>query len=171
MPLPKQLDILQRLTAHLEGITPENGYSHTLTGAVFRGRRVYGEGDPIPLLSLLEFRSPDDVLASAGSLGQVRSENWVILVQGFVEDDTRNPTDPAYRLKADVEKRLSDLVAEKPNGKPAFPDAYLLGKRVAGITIGPGVVSPPVDNVSTKTFFYLPVVLEYVTDILRPFVD
>jgi hypothetical protein len=55
----RQLDILRALTAHLEGINPENGYDYDMRGRVFRGRAEFGDDTPLPHLSILEAPRPD----------------------------------------------------------------------------------------------------------------
>jgi len=152
-----RLDVLQRLTSHLKGITPANGYDVDLSASVFRGRTVFGADDPVPLISILESPRSDSGLY-AGSGNDARVENWSLMIQGWTTDDIENPTDPVYGLLADVEHRLSRLgEISQINGCPVYPDEYLLGRTIGGITLRPPVVRPPVENVSSKAFFYLPV--------------
>lgn len=170
----RQLDILKRLTTHLEGITPANGYDFDMTGVVFRGRAFYGDSDPLPMLALLEYLSPDIDLQVAGPNNVERQETWIVLVQGFVQQHPTNPTDDAYQLKAAVEKRLSETVATV-HGDPAVPAAYMLGLHKNGIvtmTIGPGIVTVPREGpASAYAFFYLPVGITRAVDITDPFVS
>lgn len=168
--VPKQLLILRRLTAHLEGITPDNGYAFNLAGKVYRGRTVFGDEVAPPYLSILEAPRPDDSVVSAGSDKLRRSEQWVLLIQGWTPDDGTGPTDTAYELKAAVEKRLSEVVVEDGQGRAANPDSYKLGGLIDRMTIGPGVVRPPTEGVSATAFFYLPVVVGMTADIRNPFV-
>jgi len=174
MPDARQLDILKRLSAHLEGITPANGYEFDLTGVVFRGRAFYGDDDPVPMLALIEYLSPDIDLQVAGPNSIERQETWIILVQGFVQQKPHNPTDEAYQLKAAVEKRLSETIVTK-NGDPAVPAAYMLGLHkdgIVNITIGPGIVSVPREGpASAYAFFYLPVGITRTVDVTDPFVS
>lgn len=169
----RQLDILKRLGAHLEGITPANGYDFDMTGVVFRGRAFYGDDDPLPMLGLLEYLSPDINLEVAGDNNIMRQETWIVLVQGFVQQQPTNPTDDAYQLKAAVEKRLSETVATV-NGDPAFPPAYMLGlhkKGIVNLSIGPGIVTVPREGpVSAYAFFYLPVGITRAVNLTDPFV-
>jgi hypothetical protein len=152
---------MKALTAALEEITTANGYQHDMTGRVYRGRVIFGERDPIPMLSILEVPlplqqivSPRDATVSAGG--------WDLMVQGFVEDDSKNPTDPAHRLLADVKKRL---VAEKRR----VTEGQVLGlTEISNMRIGPGVVRPP-DEVSAKAYFWLSLVLEMVEDLADPY--
>lgn len=158
------------LSDALREITPANGYVHDLSGTganskVFRGRSVFGEGDPIPMVSILEpplppdrFREPDGSPATIGL--------WELIIQGFVEDDKANPTDPAQRLVADVLKRLA-VEKQKEGGKP-----YALGfKRIRRLIIGPPVVRPPDNLVSAKAYFWLSMSIDMSEDLLNPYAD
>jgi hypothetical protein len=51
---------------------------------------------------------------------------------------------------------------------PAYPDIYLLGGLIADMTINPGVVRPPEQGVSSKAYFYLPLVVSYAFNASRP---
>jgi hypothetical protein len=164
----KQLAILKRLSAWLEGITPANGYEFDLTGAVFRGRAVFGSDTPVPCLSLLEAPKPEVAMGAAENDVLLAGE-WFLFLQGWAPDDIQNPTDPAYQLKAAVEMRLSDIIRTKPGkGTPEIPEAYFLGGLITGFGIGPGVVRPA-DNPSSKAFFYIPLKVCLVTDVRNPF--
>jgi hypothetical protein len=159
-----RLDVLKALTSHLQGIASANGYEIDLSDAIRRGRTLFGEGDPIPLVSILE--SPrSDPGRFAGENFAERSEKWSLLIQGWVVDDPSNPTDPAYILMATVEHRLARIIAvNRSTGEPAFPDEYMLGRKVAEFTVMPGVVRPPMEQVSSKAFFYLPVQVALVRE-------
>jgi hypothetical protein len=152
---------MKALTAALEEITVVNGYQHDLPGRVFRGRVIFGERDPVPMVSILEVPlpleqivSPRDATESAGG--------WDLMIQGFVEDDSKNPTDPAHRLLADVKKRLALEKRRVTAGEVFGMNA------ISGIRIGPGVVRPP-DEVSAKAYFWLSLVIEMVEDLADPF--
>lgn len=170
----RQLDILKRLSAHLEGITPANGYDWDMAGRVFRGRMFYGDDDPLPMIAILEYLSPDIDLQVAGENRVARQETWIVLVQGFVQQHPQNPTDDAYQLKAAVERRLSETIATK-NGDPAVPAAYMLGLPKDGIVhiaIGPGIVTVPREGPSSAyAFFYLPVGITRAVELTDPFVS
>lgn len=155
-----RLEVLQRLTALLKGITVANGYSHDLDVNVFRGRTVFGAEDPIPLVSILE--SPrSDVGSYAGE--NERKDGWGLLIQGWTKDDLENPTDPAYELMDEVERHLERVSACSPiNGVELYPGDYLLNRTIVSIKVHPGVVRPPMEGVSSKAFFYLPVTLTLV---------
>lgn len=152
-----RLTVLKKLTAHLKGITPANGYGYDLSNNVFRGRTSYGENDPVPLVSILESPRSDPGMFG-GENGMQRKEDWSLLVQGWAHDDVDNPTDPAYGLMDAVERHLGRLI--KVSGRSGFevyPDEYMLNRSIAGLAILPGVVRPPMENVSSKAFFYLPI--------------
>ena len=167
-----QLDVMKALTTHLESMSIEDGYDFNLTGRVFRGRIAFGDETPLPRISILEAPRPDESPVIGGHERAFRSEDWALLLQGQVDDDVHNPTDPAYVLKANVEKKLGELVAVRENnGLPRFPDRYRLGNRVSHIAIGPGVVSPPRPNVSEKAFFYLPLVVKIAFTPTAPFIS
>lgn len=157
-----RLAVLKKLTAHLQGIAPANGYAYDLSSSVFRGRTLFGENDPVPMLSILESPRSDEGLF-AGENNSQRSESWSLLIQGWAQDDASNPTDPAYGLMDAVERHLLRLIQVSPiNGEPLYPVEYMLGRSVNGVTIPPGVVRPPMDMVSSKAFFYLPIRLTLV---------
>lgn len=169
-----QLAILKALTTHLEGITPLNGYAYDMSTSVFRGRLIFGEDDPVPLISIVEHLAADVTVDVAGLENVDRSETWVLLVQGWVEQTAGHPTDDAYNLKAATELRLSECIRmDDKTGDAMFPDAYMLGfhkTAIKGMSIGPGVVSTANrETASNKAFFYLPVGIGLVTTIYEPF--
>jgi hypothetical protein len=152
-----RLSVLKALTDHLKGITPANGYDYDLSAAVFRGRTVFGANDPIPLVSILE-APRSDAGRFAGDDGYQRSEDWSLMVQGWAADDIANPTDPLYGLMDAVEHRMARLIATDVNsGFAVYPNEYMLGRKVGSIAVLPGVVRPPMAEVSAKAFFYLPI--------------
>jgi len=141
----------------LKGITPGNGYDYDLSSGVFRGRTKFSDGDPCPLVSILE--SPrSDLGQFAGENGSERSEGWALMIQGWAQDDVENPTDPAYGLMDAVERHLARVIAVNGNsGQEVYPAEYMLQGKIAGITVLPGTVRPPMEQVSSKACFYLPV--------------
>lgn len=166
--LPFRLDVLMRLTEWVEGVTPANDYAHDLTGRVFRGRLRYGENDPIPMVSFVEDPQSKVTLAAPRGSQTVQCQ-WPLLVQGFVDDDQENPTDPAYRLMTDVRRRLSALRAEQKDR----PGKTLLGftedgRRIDDLILGAPIVRPP-DEVSVKAYFWLPLTLSLVENPATPF--
>lgn len=152
-----RLTVLKRLTAHLRGITRANGYDYDLIEprSVCRGRLLFGDDDPLPLLSILEGTRGD--IGSFAGHGE-RKEHWPLTIQGWVADDVDNPTDPAYGLLDAVERHMQRLIkVSSVNGVELYPDEYLLGRSVADIQVSPGIVRPPMEGVSSRAFFYLPV--------------
>jgi len=171
---PLRLHIMKRLCQVLREITPGNGFVSDFSGAegtpdnkVFRGRAVYGDDDPIPMLSVLETPIPLDQIASPID-STYSSGGWEIMIQGFVEDDKANPTDPAYVALADVKQRLVQE-RNKVSAQRAVDGPLGLGKEVVGINIGTGVCRPP-DEISAKAYFWLLIVLDIAEDMSRPYV-
>jgi len=158
-----RLKILKALTSVLEEITVANGYQFDLTNAVFRGRLNLGPDDPVPCLAINEKPVfPDQLEIPRG--GTSTLVNLELLVQGFVKDDPRHPTDSAYLLLADVQKRL----AEEKRRKEGF-DLLRLDKRVTDLKLGQGVVRPPDQVVSDAAYFWLPLTLEFGEKLHDPF--
>lgn len=167
--MSKRLAVLVALTAHLEGINEDNGFRHNLKGNVYRGRTLFGDEFKarLPFLSILEGKSSDYGI-NANDEQTKRKDDWVLLVQGFSRDDPRNPTDPAYLLLADVEKRLSQLIATDESGNPQFPAIFRLGGMIATLTLAQPIVRPPEAGVSDTAFFYLPIRVCIDVDICNP---
>lgn len=162
-PTPYRLLVLKALTEVLEGVNPLNGYSVNLKDRVFRGVGEFGDESPDTMLAILESPRPD-YGEFAGQL-QARSEGWSLFIQGTcpLADDTRFPTDPLYYMAADVENRLSAVIAERGDGsgRAAFPEMFLLGKNertggtlITGLEIGPPVIRPASQS-TRKAFFYI----------------
>jgi hypothetical protein len=158
---PYRLRVLRLLTEALQEITPANGYVSDVSKSVFRGRSAYGDTDPLPMLSILEvpipleqFRSPVDSSQAGGP--------WDLIIQGFVDDDRYNPTDPAHILLADVKQRLA-------KERTRLNDDGAFGLRtITRINIGQGIVRPP-DEISAKAYFWLGVAVVVVEDLLKPY--
>lgn len=164
---PKRLEILKRLTTQLNRITIENGYSHDVSGKVWRGRNTFGDNDEVPMLSILE--SPRaDLGFFAGDSNNARQEDWVLLIQGWGMDDPLHPTDPGYYLAADVEKCLSEIMMLGKNGRPENAAVYRLGDLISDFEMSPPVVRPP-DDLSSKAYFYMPVRLKIAVNLADPY--
>jgi hypothetical protein len=162
-----RLNTLKKLTTHLELINPDDGFvgatpALDLRGKVFRGRLDFGTNDVVPMISIVEFPRPGAGIY-ADLDGTTRAGEWPLVLQGWTENDTANPSDAAYGLMADVTKQLGKIVDDKePSyllGRPD-PDDPASAKRnynIAGLRFGPGVVRPPEGQLSTHAFFYLPI--------------
>lgn len=160
---PKRLVVLKALCAHIEAqVRVSNGFQHDLQGRVFRGRSVFGQDDPLPMVSVLEAPRPDQNLVTAKN--GVQLDEWPLYFQGWAQDDPSNPTDPAYRLAADVKQALAMLIDRRPESAPY----YLLGDLVLDLTISPGTVRPP-DQVSSWAYFYLPVTVKLKESLTDPY--
>lgn len=171
---PFRLQVLEAITQTLEAITPANGYHNDLTGAVFRGRTFYGEDDPLPMVAILEDPLPMmQFLAGQGAHGDGTTSKgqWALLIQGFVEDDKQNPTDPAQYLMADVRMALSKARQRKTTGAHGAGryNAFGMGGKVENVTLGAGVVRPPDYDVSSKAYFWLTLTITLVEDLENPY--
>ena len=140
------------------------GDDNFFKGRVKRGRIIFGEGDPLPMLSILEVPIPLDQ-EPAGTESPYSRGTWELLIQGFATDDPDNPTDPAHILMAAAKKELA--LARRANR-----DYKLLGlgDHVTDMRVGAGVVRPP-DDISAKAYFWLNVSLDLVEDLSDPFED
>lgn len=170
-PVPFRLKALKKLTECIQRVTPANGYTNDLSDAVFRGRLAYGDDEVIPMVSLIEPPlAIESLKAQADNIS--RNGDWDILVQGWVEDDRENPTDPAYLLAAEV---TMELAVEKQRKRGRTPDILGLGagfgdepNGITGMTIGAPVVRPP-DETSARACFYILLTLQIAEDTSRPF--
>jgi len=118
------------------------------------------------MISILESPIPLDQLPVPDGSGFGQG-GWELVLQGFVEDDKDNPTDPAHVALADVRKCLS-LEAKKLSLMDDDNSVLGLPRVITGMNIGTGVVRPP-DEVSAKAYFWLLIVLELVEDITDPY--
>lgn len=160
---PFRLRVLKNLCAALEEINPSNGYRFDLRDAVFRGRDTFGHSDPLPMLSVLESITEKDVVQSPRQ-GGMQMGPWELLLQGWTEDDDKNPTDPGHHLMAAVKKRLVEERVKKQDG------SGILGMcgKIDEIKFSTGVVRPA-DEVSSKAYFWLKVELVLVENLLDPY--
>lgn len=168
---PFRLRLLKGLTEVLQGITPENGYTVDLSEAVFRGRSSFGEGDPVPMVSILDAIKTVDGSFPADDSGEAKTV-YPLLVQGWAHDDIAgNPTDPCHYLMADVKKALS--LHRAKHGKPTVaggPDYNWFGMAggVVGFKYNGGVVRPA-DEISDRAYFWLLLDIELVEDMANPY--
>lgn len=159
---PLRLRIKKALTAALSEISIAGGYKHDLKGKVFRGRVWFGDSDPIPLVGILEVPvQPDDLPVAPDNPN--RRSDWDLTIQGFVDDDYENPSDPAEYLVADVIRRLA--VEKKKN---ADFDLFGMGDDIVDLRIGIPVVRPS-DELSAKAYFWLPITLELAENLEEPY--
>lgn len=171
---PFKLRALRALTDAMKAITPANGFVSDMAdfdpgdghpmARVYRGRAWFGDSDPIPMISILEGTDPTGELAEMPASAASGEYDWPILIQGWVDDDPLNPTDPAYVLLADVRRRLAELKIRKVAGTHQ-PDPLGLGiagpNKILRLDFGPGVVRPA-DEISSKAWFWLTVTLRVV---------
>lgn len=179
--IPFKLRALHAITDALKTITPANGYVSDLSDTdrgdgvmiprVYRGRAWYGDNDPTPLLSILEGIDPADDVTEPPFTAQGGEYQWKLLVQGFIDDDPENPTDPAYVLMADVRKLLASQRTRKAPGTNTV-DPFGLGvsakNRIIQLEVGPGVVRPA-DDLSSKAYFWLSMTLRVFDDPINPY--
>lgn len=169
---PFRLRVMKALTATLEGINPtrtftdETGaqkpYDFDMRGKVFRGRLKYGAKDPIPMISILEAPIPQEPNVARGE-NTKSTGPWEILIQGFVDDDPVNPTDPAHLLMAAVK---TVLVEEKRRDRGN--NMFNLSNRVFEMHVGQGSVRPS-DEVNDRAFFWLVLSLRVSEDLEKPY--
>lgn len=166
--VPFRLELMKRLTAALEEITEENGYQHDLRDKVFRGREVFGHKDPLPMVSILDAITEREQLQPPPG-GESTHGLWEILVQGFVDDDIYNPTDPGHYLMAEVKKKLNEI--NKGTRDPSMPGVRNIlgfGSRIDNVHFGAGVVRPQ-DDLSDKAYFWLRVTIEMTENHQDPY--
>lgn len=166
---PFRLRVLKSLTTVLEEITPANGYHFDMTGKVFRGRSVFGNSAPLPMLSILESMMEKEQLNPPPG-GSHRVGPWELLIQGWVEDDEDNPTDPGQYLLADVQRRLA-LEIRRPFAAPSTArgfDPLGMGGKITELKFSTGVVRPA-DDISDKAYFWLKLELAMAENLLEPY--
>jgi hypothetical protein len=164
-----RLGVLKQLSDYLATeVTVANGYNNTLTASVFRGRFWFSSDDPLPMVSILEGITPDRNPVTAGYGQDLQSDKWVLLIQGWVQDDHDNPTDPAHILMGDVKKALGKVRKRLANME--FAGSNTAFENVAEIGIEPGVVRPP-DQLSERAYFWLRAVVQIVEEVDSPFLS
>jgi len=185
IPAPFRLRLLYAITNALKEITPANGYSTDLSDfdpgdgtpmtRVFRGRAWFGDSDPLPMVSVLEGSSPAESVEDEPMETRAGEYDLTLIVQGFVDDDKLNPTDPAYFLMADVRRRLAEERARRrpansgSNGLDPFGLWSPAAKnRIVDVRVGPGVVRPA-DDISSRAYFWLGLRVRLVDSADTPF--
>lgn len=179
--LPFKTRVLRALTDALKDIAPSNGYISDLAdfeaddgvtvSRVYRGRAWFGDSDPIPMVSILEGAHPADMVAEPPVNTATNEHDWELLIQGFVNDDPTNPTDPAYPLLADVRRRLAIEAKRTSDGMPSILGFGLRDgakNSISKLHIGAGVVRPA-DDVSARAYFWLSIVIRVVDNAAYPY--
>lgn len=156
--VPKRLHILRALTDKLKEITPANGYTSDLSDAVFRGRNYFGQGDPLPMVAILQSPRTLEQLPPPGQGTQYHGPTE-LLIQGFTPEDRMNPTDPAEYLMAEVKSCLAEVI-DAINASPTMQ-----WQGITRLTLGPGVCRPADDEVSSVTYFWLSVTIEFTENV------
>lgn len=175
---PFRLRVQKAIAAAIGEIAVADGYALDLADKVFRGRLIFGDNDPVPMISIIEPPLPNEMRPSPLA-STVEDGWWDIIVQGFVKDDRDNPTDPAHVAMADVKRRLAqELKRMGPGSAMRQKDPFGVSFNADGSTrkniieqfkIGAGVVRPPEEAVSSKAYFWLTLKLKIVEDNLDPF--
>jgi hypothetical protein len=162
--VPFRLRVLKSMSDLIATASKDAGYNYDLAGCVFRGRVLFGEDDPVPLVSILEAPVPDEPDPTPAA-GTTWKGSWRLMVQGWVDDDRENPTDPAHYLMADVKRVLADhrkLMLMKNN-------LFGMQGRVLDLTIGAGLVRPAQEHVQELANFLLSVTLVIAENMADPY--
>lgn len=174
---PTKLQIAKAVTSGFKTITPANGYVNdmsdfdpgdgVMTERVYRGRAFFGDGDPVPMLSVLEAGFDDEMVNEMADEIPTSEYWWPLIVQGWVQDDKQHPTDPVYVLLADVRKYLAQQLRRKDeSGWPSY--FGLDSKLVTGLRFGGGRVRPA-NDLSAYAGFHLIVELKIVDKADKPY--
>ena len=176
MPDSFRLRVMKSVTEALKMITPANGYDHDFgdftdsagrpSARVFRGRTMYGENDPLPMLSILE--DPRAEPAVNGPMANSKAQNvFKLLIQGFAQDDKDNPLDPAYALSAEVIKAI--IVAAQSSTGLIGLNQQKRAPCIMGVSIGQPVHRPGGDEISDHAYFLVGLTLTLTEDLTNPF--
>ena len=160
---PTRLRLLKNLTAILQSVVPENGYTNDLRDKVFRGRTLFSDGDPVPMVVILEAIEQQQPVRS-DPRESVSNSPWELLLQGFADDDKDHPTDVAHVLMADVKQALAKHRLDDPRGRNLF----FMNGRVTDFKVSPGVVRPA-DERSSHCYFWLKLSIHLVEDMADPY--
>jgi hypothetical protein len=179
MPEPVKLAILKALVSGLKTITPANGYVSDLsdfdpgdgnyTARVYRGRAFFGDGDPIPMVSVLEAASETDLINDMVADTPTTEYFWPLVIQGWVQDSPQNPTDPVYPLLADVRRYLATQMPRRDGtGQRQIFGLDELTYGLGGLRIGSGTVRPA-NELSAYAGFHLMLELRIVDKADAPY--
>lgn len=154
---PVRLTVLKKLTEHLEGVSVANGYNFDLKDAVFRGRTLYGDSDPVDMVSIIEDpRQDEGIFVGENFLN--RYDHWTLFIQGRCAGTGEHTIDNGYFLANDLEIRLRELVAvDSGSGFPKYKTLYMMGGLITDLVIGQSVVRLPQDSTSANCFVFLPI--------------
>lgn len=170
---PFRLRVLKALTATIKTVTPGNGYTFNLANwteagvtreRVFRGRELFGDTDPLPMVSVLEHPRALDAMLAPDNQPEAIGD-WDLLIQGFVEDDPAHPTDPAHVLAAEVISVIAKA-AKQPHNILGL--GYQM-PAISKLSIGSPVVRPADGVHSSQAFFWLTLTLTLVENRETPF--
>lgn len=172
MKIPTRLLVIQRLCDLLTSEPLEvHGVMVNLTDKVLRGRSVIGDDVATPTLAILESPRADFAVYS-GEEEIGRKDNLTLLVQGRIDQDMLTPGDEAYWFAAAIEERLSRVLEVKPsNGRPLYPEHYMLGNLITKLEVAPPVSRPPEDKASATAFFFLVLRVGIAVEIGKPYTD
>ncbi len=134
-----------------------------MTSRVYRGRAFFGDNDPVPMLSILEAVDDGDTIIDPIGTSAASRYYWSLIIQGWVVDDTENPTDPAYALLADVRKCLALEAKRRHSSNTETQILGMAWTKVQGLRFGPGIVRPA-NELSAYAGFHLRVELEITDD-------
>lgn len=161
---PFRLEVLRRLTTLLEAITTSDPEIPTMAGRVHRGRIIFGEETPLPFICIMEPPVPIEQIPTPHGSDST-SGDWDLLIQGFVEDDKKNPTDPAHFLASDVRKALA--THRVLNARKDILGFGMNNNVVEKVIIGAPVIRNS-DDISASAYFWLPITLKIVESLDAP---
>ena len=147
--MSQRLDIQKALAAVLSRIDV------LAADQVFRGRLLFGDNDPLPRVSILE--SPKTSIISYPEGDSAQKEEWELYLQGTVDNNIMNPTDPAHELLVKVKQALVGVRTEGSSD-------YQLGGLVFDIGIDGGICRPP-DEHSPQCYFLLNIKFSFIEEL------
>lgn len=167
---PFRLTVLKRLTAVLEETLDPPAEFNTV-GKVQRGRLLTGEESSLPYITVVE--APRSGFNAYVGGQEATKTTWPLLVQGYCNDDLKEPTDALYRFGHEVSLRLAAITAMKDDGsgREAYPQFHMLGRDdenrplIAAFEFGPLIVRPQDPAQSVKACFYLPVTITFAREV------